>query len=204
MRAAAAKALPDRTMKMLRRIEAVAASGRVTNRTWLLKYRSELRWAAQSALVDPIRVYSSSCPPEMIPLGVWMWGKCVDRFRLYGLAVYCHHSSPQVRRHVAKILRRVEAWALLNEMAAAYPDDAKIQWYAGAPTTGRSFAKRLKRFTSGVDKSHADEVATPSRMPFWAIESFWTYTPPKSVAVIRRMLRRIQHWVRWGTTESTK
>jgi hypothetical protein len=98
----------------------------------------------------------------------------------------------------------VEAWALLNEMAAAYPDDAKIQWYAGAPTTGRSFAKRLKRFTSGVDKSHADEVATPSRMPFWAIESFWTYTPPKSVAVIRRMLRRIQHWVRWGTTESTK
>ena len=26
------------------------------------------------------------------------------------------------------------------------------------------------------------------------------YTPPKSVRLIRRMLRRIRHWVRWGVT----
>jgi hypothetical protein len=49
-----------------------------------------------------------------------------------------------------------------------------------------------------VDDSHADEVATPSRMPFWSVEKSWEYTPPKNTQLIRRMLRRIQHWVRWG------
>ena len=185
-------------LTLLRRIESDAASGGSAKPTWLIKYRTDLRWAAEYALVDPIKLYLCSCPAEMIPLAVWMWGKCTDRFRLYGLSAFCHNSSPKVRRHVAKILRRVEAWALLNEMAAAYPEDAKIRWYANTPTTGRSFTKRLKNFTSGVDKSHADEVATPSQMPYWARDSFWSRTPPKSVELIRRLLRRIQHWVHWG------
>lgn len=188
-----------RALALLKRIESDAARGHCASRTWLLKYRSDLKWASDYALVSPIKLYLYRCPAEMIPIAIWMWGRCTDRFRLYGLSAFCHHSSPQVRRHVAKILRRVEAWALLNEMAEAYPDDAKIQWYANSPTSGRSFTKRLKNFTAGVDKSHADEVVTPSQMPYWSRDSFWSRTPPKSVEMIRRMLRRIQHLVRWGT-----
>jgi hypothetical protein len=136
----------------------------------------------------------------MVPVCVWLWGRCVDRFRLYGLSRFCHNSSPQVRRHVAKTLRRVEAWALLVEMAAAYPDDARIRWYATAPSTHRSFVKRLKKFAANVDDSHADEVFTPSRMPFWASDHTWQRTPPKNIDLIRRILRRIQHWVHWGVS----
>lgn len=188
-----------RAIALLRRIESDAAHGRSASGTWLLKYRADLRWATDYALVTPIKLYLYSCPAEMIPIAIWMWGRCTDRFRLYGLSAFCHHSSPQVRRHVAKILRRVEAWALLNEMAIAYPEDLKIQCYANAPTSGRSFAKRLKNFTAGIDKSHAGEVATPSQMPYWARDSFWLRTPPKSADLIRRVLRRIQHLVRWRT-----
>lgn len=195
----------ERALALLRRIEAERPGqanqpNAVTNPAWLLKYRDELRWAVESKRLFAARYYLASCPAEMVPLGVWLWGQCTDRFRLYGLTAFCHHSSPQIRRHVAKTFRRVEAWALLDEMAAAYPDDAKIQWYAKSPTSGRSFAKRLKNFTAGIDRSHADEVVTPSQMPYWARDSFWSCTPPKSVEMIRRMLRRIQHWVRWGTT----
>ena len=188
----------NRTLKLLQQIELDGRTKVASNAMWLLKYRAEFKWAFQFAPVEPIKLYISECPPQMIPLGVWLWGKCADRFRLYGLSAFCHSSSPQVRRHVAKTLRRVEAWALLNQMADAYPEDAKIRWYADTPTMQRSFAKRLKNFTSGVDKSHVEEVATPSRMPYWATETFWEYTPPKSVDMIRRMLRRIRHWVRWG------
>lgn len=190
----------DRALTLLKQIESDASTEEVANATWLLKYRAELKWAIQFALVEPIKLYLSDCPPQMIPLGVWLWGKCADRFRLYGLSAFCNDPSPKVRKHLAKALRRVEAWALLNEMAANYPEEAKIQCFATKPTTHGSFAERLKNFTSRVDDSRAGEVATPSRMPFWAQESFWTYTPPKSVLTIRRMLRRIRHWVRWGVS----
>ena len=164
----------------------------------MLRHRRDFRRIIGRAHPSVIRLYLSNCSPEMAPLAIWLWGRCADRFRLYGLAAYCHDPSPHVRKHVAKALRRLEGWSYLRMMAAAYPDDAKIQWFATTPTTRRPFAERLKNFKRRLDDSHAGEVATPSQMPFWAIDSLWTYTPPKSAAVIRRMLRRIQHWVRWG------
>jgi hypothetical protein len=69
-----------------------------------------------------------------------------------------------------------------------------------ATTPRRPFAERLDRYTHNVDDSHADEVVTPSRMPYWALERSWEYTAPKSIVLIRRMLRRIRHWVRWGVS----
>jgi hypothetical protein len=85
-------------------------------------------------------------------------------------------------------------------MATLYPQDATIQYFANSPVTHRPFAERLSNYVASVDDSHAGEVATPSRMPFWALENSWDYTPPKSVQLIRRMLRRIRHWVRWGVS----
>jgi hypothetical protein len=101
---------------------------------------------------------------------------------------------------VAKALWRLEAWLLLEEMATLYPEDAKVRWFAESRVTHRPFRERLSNFVKSVDDSHADEVATPSRMPYWAREKSWEYTPPKSRDLIRRMLRRIRHWVRWGVT----
>jgi hypothetical protein len=189
-------------LNLLRRIDAERSRSRMedTNSNWLLKYRTEIRNAISSGSIDTIRLYLCRCPSEMVPVCVWLWGKCVDRFRLYGLSRFCHSSSQQVRRHVAKTLRRVEAWALLDEMAVAYPDDTRIRWYATAPTTHRPFTKRLKKFTANVDDSHADEVHTPSQMPYWTSEETWERTPPKSLDLIRRILRRIQHWVHWGVS----
>jgi hypothetical protein len=101
---------------------------------------------------------------------------------------------------VAKALRRAEAWALLDDMAEAYPLDPKIQWFATASIAHRPFHERLQNFARNVDESHAGEVFTPSRMPFWALDRSWERTPPKSREFIRRMLWRIRHWVRWGVS----
>jgi hypothetical protein len=198
------------TFRQLMAIEAACLEAKAKSRDsydqyWLLPHRTTLRQIYAEFHpyyncdeVNIVRWYMTDCPLEMLPICIWLIGKCADRFRLYGIAHYRHHRWSRVRIQVAKALRRSEAWALLREMAASYPDDARIQWYANSPSTHRSFLERLSAFTRGIDDSHAGEVVTPSQMPFWSIEKSWDYTPPKSVALIRRMLRRIQHWVRWG------
>lgn len=176
-------------------------------RNWLLPFRQELHELLDgfnplynSGELLVVRYYLLTCPRSMIAICVWLISRLSDRNHLHELKAFSHSLSPQIRRHVAKAFWRLEAWAYLREMAKESPEDARIQWFATAPTAHRSFKDRLRRFTAGVDKSHAGEVVTPSQMPYWAQESSWTCTPPKSVEMIRRMLRRIQHWVRWGTT----
>jgi hypothetical protein len=196
----------QRTFKLLKRIESERAAAikaaelRVAPHGWLLPYRDDLRWAIQHSRLETIKLYLTRCSPEMVPIAIWLWGKCADRFRLYGLSAFCYDGSPIVRKHVAKALRRLEAWSLLDEMAAAFPDDERIRWFATAPISHGPFAERLANFKRNVDDSHAGEVVTPSRMPFWAAERSWDFTPPKSVRLIRRMLRRIRRWVRWGVS----
>jgi hypothetical protein len=196
--------LGGHTFGLLKRIESQRAAAissatlRAAPHSWLLPYRGDLRRAIQHSRLEPIKLYLTRCPPDMVPVAIWLWGKCADRFRLYGLSGFCYYKSPTVRKHVAKALRRLEAWSLLDEMAAAFPDDQKIHWFASAPISHGPFEERLENFKRNVDDSHAGEAATPSRMPFWAAERVWDYTPPKSVALIRRMLQRIRHWVRWG------
>jgi hypothetical protein len=199
--------------KLLQRIEAASVqmqekgAGDIGNRTWLLPFRRELRRLLagfdsryDKAEIDVVRCYLLTCPRAMIAICVWLIGEFSDRRHLHELKTFRHDPSPQIRRHVAKAFRRLEAWSYLRDMAAADRGDARIQWFATAPTTHAPFAERLRNYKRCVDDSHAGEVATPSRMPFWAEVKYWERTPPKSVAYIRRMLRRIRFWVRSGTS----
>jgi hypothetical protein len=187
--------------------EAAKCGGSTGLRSWLSPYRQDLRGIyadfnpnCNEGETGIIRWYMTSCPLEMLPICIWLLGKCSNRFRLYGIGSYRHHVWSRVRVQVAKALRRSEAWKLLKDMAATYPYDARIEWYASAPNTPRPFGERLSQFAKTIDDSHAGEVVTPSRMPYWAMEKSWDYSPPKSIAAIRRMLRRIRHWVRWGVS----
>jgi hypothetical protein len=197
------------TYKLLQRIEAASVrmqekgAADTSNRNWLLPYRRELRRLLagfdsryDKTEIDVVRCYLLACPQSMIAICVWLMGEFSDRKHLHGLTIFRHDPSPQIRRHIAKALRRLEAWSYLRDMADANRDDARIQWFATAPTPHAPFAKRLENYKRCVDDSHAGEVATPSRMPFWTGVRSWERTPPKSVVYIRRMLRRIRRWVR--------
>jgi len=200
------------TYKLLQRIESASDQVRdkvdsdLGKRTWLLPFREELRWIVAGFDyrfdwdIEVVRFYLLRCPRTMIAVCVWLVGEFSDRKLLYELTVFRHDPSPQIRRHVAKALRRLEAWSHLRDMAAANLGDARIQWFATASTTHGPFAKRLENYKRCVDDSHAGEVTTPSRMPFWTGVRYWERTPPKSAAYIRRMLRRIRFWVRWGVS----
>ncbi len=170
--------------------------------TWLLRFRKDFRLLGEQRGGLVFQRFISLGDPALRHVYIWLLSKSASRFFFLGLDEYCDDPNPIVRKHVAKALRRLEAWPLLTRMAEAHPEDERLRWFATAPTTKRPFSERLQNFRTAVDASHAAEVVTPSQMPFWASESFWSYTPPKSVDVIRRMLRRIRHWVRWGVGQS--
>jgi hypothetical protein len=166
--------------------------------TWLLKFRSDFRILKKQRAAPLIHRFASIGDPAMRHVYIWLLSRFASRFFLLGIDEYCDDPSPVVRRHVAKALRRLEAWPLLAEMAAAHPENERVRWFATASTRKRPFSDRLRDFRARLDDSHAAEVMTPSQMPFWTKEDSWSRTPPKSVEMMRRILRRIRHWVRWG------
>jgi hypothetical protein len=133
----------------------------------------------------------------MIPVCVWIISRLNVVPNLVELMSLRRSLSPQRRRHLAKALRRLHAWAALRQLAAENPNDDRIQRIATAPPSPRTFAERLKNFTSAVDKSHAVEVHTPSQMDFWSADHRWQRSPPKSIEFIRRILRHIHQLVHW-------
>jgi hypothetical protein len=166
--------------------------------TWLLGFRNDFRRLILDENLAVIHSFMLVGDDQLRPIAIWLTSQLANRTRLFDIEEYCDDPSPVVRKHVAKALRKLEAWPLLGKMLTADPDDAKLHWFASAPIRQRPFSESLEKYSQTVDQSHADEVVTPSRMPFWRRESFWERTPPKSVLAIRRVLRRIRHLVRWG------
>jgi len=201
--------------KLLERIELVRArrsASSVSDRAnanlhWLLSFRREIRCIpivdsllGRRGAVEAIRYYMAFCPHEMIPICFWLIGRCSERFHSYPLSKFCCRQSSQSRKHLAKALRRLQERWLLENLAGLYPEDTRLQRIATDVFRFRSFRERLAAYASGVDDSQAGEAHTPSQMPFWSLEPEWERTPPKSIELIRRILRRIQHWVHWGVS----
>jgi hypothetical protein len=198
----------SRPLDLLKAIEAHGRNLRderknSNRRFWLLPYRRAIRRIFygvdrrfNEGQLDLLRFYLSTCPREMIPICIWLISHCTDRFHLCELKLFCFDPNPRIRKHLAKALRRLEAWSLLAEMAAAYPGNEAIQWFAKTPTTHRPFRERMSDYLKRVDDSHATEAAGPSRMPYWSLYTPWQGRPAKSAWFIRQILWRIRRWVR--------
>ena len=103
---------------------------------------------------------------EALTRGMALGKMCGSIPTLRALGVL-HRPVSESSQACCESIARLEAWTLLNGMAMRNPDNAKIQWFAYCTTTYHSFAERFRQFMSNVDDSHANEVAAPSRMPFW-------------------------------------
>ena len=175
---------------------------------WPLRFRRELRKLfiefdirMNAGELEILRFYMHRCPTTMLPVCAWVFSRLSNRSNVFELKSLQRRMVPSTRRHLAKAMRRLQAWPLLLELAAENSGDARIQWFAHAGPTQLSFAKRLERFAASMDDSQAGEVRTPSQMPFWAADRRWHRSPPKSAAFIRRVLRHIQRLVRGATIE---
>jgi hypothetical protein len=94
-----------------------ARSGEPLPPTWLLQFRKDFRKMIADNTTAAIDWHLLTGDSALRPLFLWLLSKHADRFRLHRLDEYADDPSPEVRRHVAKALRRLEAWAQLREMA---------------------------------------------------------------------------------------
>lgn len=135
----------------------------------------------------------SDGPQELVQLAVWALGRCAGAIGISAVASLINDIRPAVRKEVARALRRMGGWAELRVMAA---QDADIRVrrlaLAAEPTP---FADRLGRFVDDqVQRRATTEPPKTSRMRFW-LNTRLERHPPKSISLIRRLLRRIRRLV---------
>jgi hypothetical protein len=168
----------------------------LTQGCWL-RFRREFREIIKQRPCAGLRKFLFQVDPDS-PVGlvaIWLLGRSATPRCTYGLDQLPAGETHRARRHLARALRRVEAWQRLRELAAVYPNDKFVQEMLARPAHD-PFAKRLDRFAQHVDRSHESDAAMASRMPLWFRDSEWSQTPPKDTGWIRVLLERIKRWVR--------
>ncbi len=159
----------------------------------LLPYREDFRQLiAHQETIPVLQRYLRDGEPLIRSLAFWLLSKHANRILLLGLENRCCDPSPQARKHLAKALRRLEAWPLLETMVAEHPEDAKVAWFARLTPIQKDYRDRLANYTSGIDQTHSTAAVGPSRMPLWFRDEYWGGVPPKSIEFMRELLRRIQ------------
>lgn len=163
---------------------------------WLIPFRDDFRQLIHDDAAPIIARHLRYDSGELRALYIWLLSKFADRCRLLGIDEYANDPSPVVRKHVAKTLRSLEAWRLLDAMVTANPANETIHWFAKAPTRKREFPERLRNYVDYVDQSQSAEAVGPSRMLYWSLYNPWQGRPPKSLSFIRRVLLHIRSLLR--------
>ena len=164
---------------------------------WLMGSRRDFRQMIACRPCAGLREFLGVCPPEhpSFLIAIWLLGRCATRQATFDLERLPADGSPTERKHFARALHRVESWPRLRQLAADYSDDPNVAATLARPG-GKNFARRLERFATHVDTSHADEAAVASQMPLWVRDEEWHRIEPKSPSWIRIVLERIKQWVR--------
>ena len=189
--------LQHRLLPIIERYDEVV-DGSSAPRGWLLPFRPLFREILTRDIwsrVDLAYLLEAG-DPRLQTIIVMLLGKCASRRNLRGIDRHTQSSNPMVRKQVAKALLRLEAAAALTRMARDWPDDEWVHRFA-REKRGMAFSKRLSRFVANnVDASQVDQATGNSPMTYWARDRYWHVSPPKNRWFFRRILMRIQRWVR--------
>ena len=125
-------------------------------------------------------------------VSIWILSKNASRFNLLGINDYCDDPSPMVRKHVAKALRRLEAWDLLKNMARRHLGDDDVLRFVKPTPNKKSYFDRLTSYTDNINRVHATTATSTSRMPLWFRDDYWAGSRSKNIEYMRTILRRIK------------
>jgi hypothetical protein len=135
-------------------------------------------------------------------IAIWLLGRIPYGCDVSVLARCRFDADFRVRRHAAKALWRMGAWAALRDLAADDPDRVvrRIAEHAARPPT--DFATRLSRYLR--DEVHAQALASRPRRErprLYLKATPGVGLPPKSPWFIRMILERIRRLVHGGASQ---
>jgi hypothetical protein len=167
----------------------------------LLPFRRDFRLIEYYEPVVGLMCWADRGEGPCRTIAIWLLGR-IRPLRDVSVIARCHNADPHVRRHAAKALWRMEAWALLRELAADDPDPVvrRIAEHAARPPA--DFQSRLSRYVRDEVHSKAlEELPRRERLQLYLNAVPGVGLPPKSPAFIRMILERIRRLVRGDPSE---
>ena len=134
--------------------------------------------------------------PQVIRIAIWLRGRCGGKSGISTVVRFRDARHYGIRKEVARALKRMGAWSELREMARLEIDPRlKRISTAQAP---KPFGFRLKTFSRNVTwtTTRNDRTEVRQREVFVSSEvDFRQGRPPKSIGLIRAILKRIHQLV---------
>ena len=156
---------------------------------WLLPLRDRIRQPPAVGATQTLgSVIKSTQDPVLRVLAIWLRGRCGRSAGTRLLTKFSKHPDFQTRKEAVRALRRMEAWALLREIAKN-DSNARIRRLA-TPGPSRSYRDRLSVFASHVTRLEIE----PAKGPLFVSSTFDPAQgrQPKSSSTIRAILERIR------------
>jgi hypothetical protein len=161
-------------------------------RTNLLPFRRRIRQLQAADARAPLSlVVAYASDSRLRVLAIWLRGRLGGIAGTSTLAAFCSHPHDQVRKEVARALKRMGAWSAVRNMAESDPNPRIRQLAAAQPVT--PYDERLNNFARHIPRLDSQAV---KRHLFIAPEVDIRLTcPAKSPSIIRMILERIHRLV---------
>jgi hypothetical protein len=139
---------------------------------------------------------------ELRKMAIWLLGRSSQGVRIPALQVLRHNPDPELRRHVAKALRRTGDW---NELQSLANRDVSMRVRVAAQELiagdRRDYSESLGRFVEHTRGDIYERGPFHSRMTLWLLSPLGPGKPAKSRAWIRRLLEHIRNLVRASSSD---
>lgn len=132
-------------------------------------------------------VIERTSDPGLRTLAIWLRGRCRGKVGISGINAFRDDVRFQTRKEVARALQRMGAWSELREMAAT-ETDPRIKRVATVQPP-KPYATRLANLTRHLSKRIGRR--SPRELFVSPEVDFEHGRPPKSVQLIRMILKRI-------------
>jgi hypothetical protein len=180
----------SRTLKLLTEIYDSCAA--CADQSWPFSVRKQIKQVQDlnaSALL--CLVVERTDDPTVRILAIWLRGRCGGSLGTASLAKFAHHPDDQIRKEVARALKRMGAWAQLREMAENDTSERIRRMATSEPS--RPYRDRLSDFSRRFPRVNVASVKQPLFVSPQL--ELGQGRPPKSRSVIRMILERIHRIV---------
>ena len=175
-----------RTLERLRQIYGECCIS--SDCAWAIRTRPIIREIQASHQVAVLTSVVDRTPdPVLRIIAIWLRGRCRGTLGTKILAKCAKHPDFHTRKETVRALKRMSAWSILDDIANS-DDNERIRRMATCQPA-RPISQRIADFT--LNLARIPSSATKRRLYVSSKLDITRRKPPKSLATIRNILRRI-------------
>ena len=176
----------ERTLECLRQIYSECCIS--SDCAWAIRTRPIIREIQASHQVAVLTLVVDRTPdPVLRILAIWLRGRCRGTVGTKILAKCGNHPDFHTRKEAVRALKRMSAWSVLDDIANSDPNERIRRMATCKPS--RPISQRIADFTLNLARLSTSEHE--KRLYLSSKLDITRRKPPKSLATIRNILKRI-------------